>query len=145
MSFLEKLEEKDMKGKNLGFIIQAGFPETAQEQYIERYFEQLCKILKCNYLGTVSKGEAAAAYMFPKKYKKLFKQLNDLGRIFEENNEFDKDIVAKISYPYNLSDYSLFMRGAIKAVYLMNLDNIGWDMMLKKSNAFDKRYDKPFL
>ena len=145
MSFLEKLKEEDMRGKNLGFIIQAGFPETAQEQFVERYFEQLSKILSCNYLGTVSKGEAAATYMFPNKYKKLFKELNELGKKFEENMEFDKGIVARISYPYNLSDYSLFYRALLKLVYILNLDNVGWNMMLKKHNSMKNRYDKPFV
>ncbi|MGL6104857.1 NAD(P)H-dependent oxidoreductase [Romboutsia sp.] len=145
MSFIEMLEEQNIRGKNLGFIIQAGFPETAQEQFIERYFEQLCKILNCNYLGTVSKGESAAVYMFPKKFKKLFKLINELGSKFEESKEFDKEIVEKLSYPYNLSDYSLLFRGAMKAVYMLKLDDIGWNMMLKQHNSFENRYDKPFL
>lgn len=145
MRFLEKLEEKDMKGKNIGFFVQAGFPETAQEQFVERYFKELANILNCNYLGTVSKGEAAAVYMFPNKYKKLYKLLNDLGSKFEETNKFDKDIVDKLSYPYNLSDYPLFLQYVMKISYKLNLANIGWNMMLKRNNSFDKRANKPFI
>ena len=33
MKFIEKLEVKVMEGKNLGFLIQAGFPETALPKF----------------------------------------------------------------------------------------------------------------
>lgn len=145
MKFIEELDESIMVGKNLGFLIQAGFPETAQEKYVVRYFEELSKELKCNYIGTVCKGEAAVAYMFPKKYKKLFKNLNELGSKFEDTKEYDKAISKQIAYPYNLSDYSLFTRGAIKVGYKLGLCDMGWKMMLKKNNALDKSFDKPFI
>lgn len=145
MKFIEKLEEKDMRGKNLGFFIQAGFPETQQEQYVERYFKQLCKELKCNYIGTVSRGESAGIYMFPDKFEKVYKLLNELGSKFEENGCFDKGLVAKLSFPYELSDESLFKRGAYKVMYFTKLADFGWNYMLKQRNAYENRYDKPFL
>ena len=145
MRFLEKLEEKDMKGKNLGFFIQAGFPETAQEQFVERYFNELSKILNCNYLGTVSKGDSAGIYMYPHKFKKLYELLNDLGSKFEETNNFDEDIVVELSYPYNIDDYSAFTIFLLKIVHKIKFSNFGWDVMLKRNNSFDNRYDKPFL
>ena len=144
MKFIEKLDKEYLKGKNLGFFIQAGFPETAQEQFIERYFAELAKLMECNYLGTVSRGQSAAVYMFPKQFKKLYKQLNKLGKKFEETNNFDKNLVDKISYPYNLSDLSLATRGLMKVSYKLGLADMGWDMMLKKNNAFHNRFDKPF-
>lgn len=144
MKFLEKLEEKDMKGKNIGFFIQAGFPETAQEQFVERYFEELTKQLKCKYLGTVSKGEAAAVYMYPKKFKKLYRLMNELGRKFEETNNFDESIVKKLSYQYNLSDFSKFIQYMLKITYKLKISDFSWNMMLKRNNSFDKRADKPF-
>lgn len=145
MKFIEHLDKQILSGKNLGFFIQAGFPETAQEQFVENYFKELSKQLNCNYLGTVSKGQAAGVYMFPTKFKKLYKELNDLGRYFEENNSFDKNIVSKISFPYNLEDYPFYMKSLLKLAYMLHLDNYGWNMMLKQNKAFDKRFDKPFL
>lgn len=144
MKFIEKLESTVMEGKNLGFLIQAGFPETAQEQYIVRYFKVLCKELKCNYIGTVCKGEAAAAYMFPKNYKKTFAKLNELGRIFEATGKYDEQLIAKLGYPYTLSDYSPVTLTVIKVCYKLGLCDLGWKMMLKKNNALDRSFDKPF-
>ncbi|MGL4911761.1 MAG: hypothetical protein ACRC3Y_04940, partial [Romboutsia sp.] len=144
MKFIEKLDKNIMKDKKLGFFIQAGFPETAQEKFVVNYFEQLSKELECNYLGTVCKGEAAGTYMFPDKFKKLYALLNDLGKNFEETQKFDEIISAKISHPYKLSDYSKFKRGLIKVGYKLKLSNLGWNMMLKRNNAFEKRFDKPF-
>ena len=37
--FIEKLEPADDEKKSIGFIIQAGFPETAQEKYIIPYLK----------------------------------------------------------------------------------------------------------
>lgn len=145
MKFIEKLETNIMEGKKLGFLIQAGFPETAQEQFVVRYFEMLSKELKCNYIGTVCKGEAAAAYMFPKKYKKIFAELNELGRIFESTGKYDKQITAKLGHPYNLSDYSPVTLTAIKVGYKLGLCDLGWKMMMKKNNVLDRSFDKPFV
>lgn len=145
MRFIEHLDKTSMSNKNLGFFIQAGFPETAQEKYVESYFNELAKQLNCNYLGTISKGNSAGIYMFPDKFKKLYKQLNKLGEIFEESNKFDEELVSKIGYPYNLSDYSLIMRFLLKLTYKLGTDKYGWNMMLKRNNAYEKRFDKPFL
>lgn len=145
MKFIEKLDENVMEGKNLGFVIQAGFPESAQEQFVVRYFEMLCKELKCNYIGTVCKGEAAAAYMFPKRYKKVFAQLNELGASFEATKKYDPQISSKLGYPYSLSDYSPLTLTAIKVAYKFGLCDMGWKMMLKKNNVLDKSFDKPFI
>lgn len=41
MKFIEKLEPPASKSKYIGFIIQAGFMETSQERFVERYFEDL--------------------------------------------------------------------------------------------------------
>ncbi len=90
MKFIEKLEPATTEGKYIGFIIQAGFIETAQERFVERYFADLAKQLNYNYLGTVSKGEAAAIYMYPKMFKKVLKLVADLGVAYEETHAFDK-------------------------------------------------------
>ncbi|MDF2892010.1 MAG: hypothetical protein K0R80_2377 [Clostridia bacterium] len=142
MKFIERLERTTTEGKYIGFIIQAGFMETAQEKYVERYFADLAKQLNYNYLGTVSKGEAAGTYMFPKMFKKVLGLVADLGVIYEETHAFDKDIVKKLGKPYELSKSQLRL---LKLVHMIGLDNVGWHKFLKQNNAFDKRLDKPFL
>lgn len=142
MKFIENLKPAATKEKYLGFIIQAGFMETSQHRFVEAYFKDLAKQLNYNYLGTVSKGEAAAIYMFPKMFKKILKLINDLGAAYEENHAFDKEIVKILCTPYELSKSKLrFLKLADK----IGLSNLFWNRTLKKNNAFDKRLDRPFL
>lgn len=142
MKFIEMLEPATTKDKFIGFIVQAGFMETSQERFVEAYFVDLAKQLNRNYLGTVSKGEAAGTYMYPKMFKKVFMLLNDLGSAYEETHAFDKEIVKKLGKPYELSKVMLRM---LNIVNKLGLSNVGWHRELKKNNAFDKRLDRPFL
>lgn len=142
MKFIERLKPAASKGKHIGFIIQAGFMETAQERFVERYFADLTKQLNYNYLGTVSKGEAAATYMYPKMFKKVFKLLNDLGVKYEETHAFDRDIAKELGKPYEISKPTLLL---LKVVEKVGLDKVGWHKFLRENNALDKRLDRPFL
>lgn len=142
MEFIECLKPDASQQKSFGFIIQAGFIETAQEKYVERYFESLTKQLNYNYLGTVSKGEAAAIYMFPKMFRKVLKQINDLGRFYEENHSFDPKIVTNLGKPYELTRFQACLYQFFCDI---GLNNVGWHKMLKRNKAFDKRLDRPFL
>lgn len=142
MKFIEKLEPSTIEGKSIGFIIQAGFIETSQERFVERYFKELANQLNYNYLGTVSKGEAAGIYMYPKLFRKVLRLVNDLGVAYEETHSFNKDIVEKLAKPYELSKFQVNL---LKLVNKIGLGNIGWHKMLKKNKAFDKRLDRPFL
>lgn len=142
MKFIEKMKPAAAEGKHMGFIIQAGFMETSQERFVERYFSDLAKQLNYNYLGTVSKGEAAAVYMYPKMFKKVLKQVSDLGVAYEETHTFDKEIVEKLGKPYELSKSTLRM---LRIVKKLGLDNVGWHKFLRKNNAMDRRLDTPFL
>ncbi len=142
MKFIEQLTPSTIPGKSLGFIVQAGFIETEQEKYVERYFCSLAKQLKYNYLGTVCKGEAAAIYMFPKMFKKVLTKINALGRIFEETHSFDPQITKELGKPYKLSRLQVNL---FQLCCDIGLNNLGWHRFLKLNNAFDKRLDRPFL
>jgi multimeric flavodoxin WrbA len=143
MKFIEHLKPAVTNDKALGFIIQAGFPETAHEKYIESYLSILAKELNYKYLGTVSKGEAAGTYMKPEfMNKKLFKQLNDLGRKYEETGAFDKRIKEELGKPYELTKFQVRF---LELMYRSGIGNVGWNKFLKDNNAYDKRLDRPFL
>lgn len=142
MKFIEVLEPVTTDGKYIGFIVQAGFMETSQERFVEAYFADLARQLNYNYLGTVSKGEAAGIYMYPKMFKKVLKLLNDLGMEYEKTHTFDKNIVKKLGKPYELSKPML---GILYLVNKIGLSNVAWHRELKKNNAFEKRLDRPFL
>ena len=142
MKFIEQLRPAAAQGKSMGFIIQAGFIETEQEKYVERYFAALAKQLGYNYMGTVSKGEAAAIYMFPRMFKRALKKINELGKIFGETHAFDKKITEELGKPYKLTRRQ---SRTFQFFCDIGLNNIGWHRMLKRNKAFDKRLDRPFL
>lgn len=142
MKFIEKLKPVAGEGKSIGFIIQAGFMETAQERFVARYFMDLAAQLNYNYLGTVSKGEAAGIYMYPKMFKKVLKSVAALGAAYEKTHAFDADIVKKLGTPYVIPKSTLRL---LWFAGKLGLDNIGWHRELKKNNAFDKRLDRPYL
>jgi len=142
MKFIEMLEPAIRKDQSIGFIVQAGFVETAQHRFVEAYFADLAKQLNRNYLGTVSKGEAAGVYMYPKMFKKLFQSLNELGKAYEDTHVFDPEIVQKLAKPYEIS---AFMLSLLNLVNKLGLSNVGWHRELKKNNAMAKRLDRPFL
>jgi hypothetical protein len=93
-------------------------------------------------LGTVSKGEAAAIYMFPKMFKKVLRKFNALGRIYELTHAFDKKIIQELGKPYKLTKFQSFIYQFFCDI---GLNNLGWHRILKKNNAYDKRLEKPFL
>lgn len=142
MKFIEQLSPAETSGKAIGFIVQAGFIETSQHRFVARYFEALAKRLNYNYLGTVSKGEAAGMYMYPKIFKKVLDLISELGSSYERSNKFDHTIVIKLEKPYDLSKSQLFL---LYLVNLVRLDNIGWHKFLKLNNAMEQRLDRPFL
>lgn len=142
MSFIEYLKPAAIEGRAMGFIIQAGFIETEQEKYVEKYFASLAKNLNYDYLGTVSKGEAAGIYMFPKMFKKVLKKFNELGRLYEETNKFDREIVQALGKPFKLSKFQICL---FQFLCDIGLNNIGWHKVLKKNNAYENRLDRPYL
>lgn len=141
MKFIEKLKPVP-EGKSIGFIVQAGYMETQQHQYLERYLKNLSQELNYNYLGTVSKGQAAAIYMYPNMFKKVLRNLNDLGETFEKTHGFDPEIVKKLRIPYEISKGQL---GLLRFVDKIGLGNIFWHKELKKNNGFKQRLDRPYL
>jgi len=142
MKFIERLEPATTEGKYIGFIVQSGFVETAQQKYVERYFADLAKQLNYNYLGTVSKGQAAGIYMYPKMFRKVLELIADLGVAYEETHAFDKDIVKRLGKPYELTKFQL---GVLRLADKVGLSNMGWNKFLRQNNAFDKRFERPFL
>lgn len=142
MEFIEHLQPSKVDGESLGFIIQSGFPESHQHDYLEKYFKSLTKKLNCNYLGSITKGGCAAIYMFPKMFKKLLKKFNELGKIFEETNAFDNHLKQDLAKPYNFSWLEVHF---LQFTCDTGLNNIGWNKMLKQNNAYEKRLDKPFF
>ena len=128
--------------KKMGFIVQSGFPESIHSVALERYLEKLTKRLGHVYLGTVIKGGVEGIKIMPANMtKKLFSQFEKLGSYFAEFHNFDPQIMKQLRNPYTFSASRIFI---FKLISKTGLTNYYWDMNLKKNNAFEQRFDKPF-
>jgi len=69
--------------------------------------------------------------------KNLFKSFYELDKTFGKTGEFDEQIVHKLAQPLRMSKCRLLL---VK----IGLPSFYWNSMLKKNNAFEKRFDKPY-
>lgn len=139
-TFIESLEPLCGKEGNpdIGFIVQSGFPEAIHSRYVERYLEKLAVRLRCRYKGTVVRGGVEGIRALPAKMtRKLFKSFYELGKSFGETGEFDEQIVRRFAQPERLTKFQFWVFKLLGHNY--------WNSMLKKNNAFEKRFDKPYM
>ncbi|NLF43895.1 MAG: NAD(P)H-dependent oxidoreductase [Bacteroidales bacterium] len=129
-------------GKRIGFIVQSGFPESFQSKALERYLEKFCKRMGFHYLGTIIKGGVEGIQIMPPVMtNKLYNKFYELGYHFALNNEFSPKIKAELAKPLHLSPARRFSN---RIFSLLGFTNFYWDSNLKKNNAYEKRFDKPF-
>ena len=139
-TFIESLEPLCGREGNpdIGFIVQSGFPEAIHSRYVERYLEKLAVRLRCRYKGTVVRGGVEGIRALPAKMtRKLFKSFYELGKSFGETGEFDEQIVRKLARGEKLTKFQFRIFKLFGHNY--------WNSMLKKNNAFEKRFDKPYI
>jgi len=140
--FMEQMPSASREGHTLGFVVQAGYMESIEEAILLRYFEVFCRQKGYLYLGSVAKGEAAGIGIFPEKFGKLANRFSAFGAAFEKQGSFTPSYVKEFARPYELSG---FLATVITVLNMTGLGNLGWNLFLKKNNALDKRYDRPYL
>jgi NAD(P)H-dependent FMN reductase len=141
--FIEALAGVDGEGKKkLGFVVQSGFPEAVHCSFVEKYLEKLAQRWNCQYLGTILKGGVEGIQeMPPAMTKKLFTAFTQLGRIFGQTGGFDRAIIASLRKNYRFGWFILLILRVVKALGLLDM---GWKKHLKKHNALDRAYDRPY-
>lgn len=141
--FFESIVQLELtNSKKIGFIIQSGFPEAIHSIFVERYLKKLTKRIKCEYLGTIIKaGVEGIQIMPPFMTKKLFGRFEDLGEYFAKNEVFSAEIQARLRKPFKMSPMRRFI---FRLFSKTGLTNFYWNSNLKRNNAFNKRFDKPF-
>lgn len=140
--YMEQMPTASKESQTLGFIVQAGYMETIEEAILLRYFEVFCRQKGYRYLGSVAKGEAAGIGIFPEKFGKLADRFAAFGAAFEKEGQFPPMYVKEFARPYELSG---FLAAIINILNKIGLGNLGWNIILKKNKAHDKRYDRPYL
>lgn len=131
------------ENKRIGFIVQSGFPEAKQSEFVERYLHKLTiKRLKCEYLGTIIKGGVEGIQIMPENMTRgLFRSFRELGEYFAQTGTFSDEIKARLGKPYIMSRTRIALFRFFK---LCGLTNYYWNSRLKKNNAFQRRFDKPY-
>lgn len=131
-----------LKGKNpslkLMFMTQCGFPETHHTRFVARYCEKLVKRLGCVFSGAILKGGCEGLTVQPPALvEKVFRRFYQLGRAYGETGELDITILSKLAHPEHLTSENL------KQVIPM-VNGFLWDSWMKKNNAMEKSFDKPY-
>jgi hypothetical protein len=142
--FVEALEPIVGRTDNpsLGFIVQSGFPEPIHSRYVARYMEKLAKRLGCRHSGTVIRGGVEGIRVQPSwMTKKLVKAFYDLGREYAKSGRFDEKIIHKLAPHDRLSAGLMIFH---RFLNVTGVTNMYWNMMLKKNNAYDRRFAHPF-
>lgn len=141
--FFENIINIDSKGKKVGFIVQSGFPESFHSSFVERYLIKLSERMKWNLIGVVIKGGVEGIQIMPPSWtKKIFNDFYELGRYFSNTGKFKAEIVKKLRSPYKLSKFRLL---SFKAFNALGLNDFYWNKNLKDNNAFEKRFDRPYI
>jgi len=144
-SFIDSLKPLCGKQGNpgIGFMVQGGFPEAYHSRFVERYLKKLAKRLNCQYAGCVVKGGIESMRMMPQfMTKKIFNCFYELGKIYGKAGKFDEELLKKITKPEHLSALRrLFFRFASS----IGMAHVYWNKQLKENNAFEKRFDKPYV
>ena len=143
-AFIETLTPFRQRAGNppIGFLVQSGFPEAAHSRHIERYLEKLAQRLKSPYLGTIVKGGGEGIRIMPEKMThNMFQTLYQLGKVFGETGCFEASLLRQLAkperYPAVLAPFfQVFLKTRQARWY--------WDMQLKESGAFERRFAQPY-
>jgi len=140
MRFIEKL--KPSQG-SISYFIQSGFPESSQSHYLEAYFEQLALRLGRTYIGTAIKGGVEGLQLKPAvaQEKMIEPMVNTIMGLVNEGS-FNPINIQQLAMPIRLGKGTIIL---FKILSKIGLINFFWDQQLKKNNAYEKRFDRPYL
>jgi len=144
MAFFELLQQYQGRANNprLGFLVQSGFPEAAHSRPLERYLEGLAERLGCPYIGTLVRGNCEGLRVAPaKRNRRLFALLDEIGRDFGRSGRFDPALLSRLAGPER---FPAVVTTVMKPLLRIGVFNSYWDRMLKKNNAFDQRFARPY-
>ena len=141
--FIEEIGNFDGNGKQILFLVQSGFSEGIHSEGVKKYLELLTKRWKMKSMGIIVKPGVEGIRIMPKwMTKKLFLKMNNFGSQIAILQEIDKNDITKLAKPYKFSKFRL---GVSRLMQITGLANFYWNSNLKKYNAFDRRFDAPYL
>jgi NAD(P)H-dependent FMN reductase len=142
-AFIEALAPvQKQSGFKIGFLVQSGFPEAEHSVHVEAYLEKLTDRLDAEYIGTIIKGGVEGIQVQPEQMtRKLFESMQEFGKDLAETGTWDPDRIMMLRHPQRLSRLNAFL---LQLVSYTGLTNYYWNQNLKKHNAFERRFDRPY-
>lgn len=143
-TFFEALEPYKGREHNpaLLFVVQSGFPEAAHSRFIEAYLQKLAARLGCPYVGTIVKGGVEGIQGQPDQMtRKMFEQMEQIGRSFSETGALDGVQLARLAKPER---FPRILGLLFKLLSATGLLNFWWDMQLKQNQVFEQRFNRPY-
>ena len=74
--------------------------------------------------------------------KKTFHLFTELGRRYGETGRFDNTVIRNLAPREKMG---VGMRVFMRIGALFGMTNMYWNMMLKKHDAYDRRFARPFI
>lgn len=140
MKFIEKLEPSN---GSISFFIQSGFPESSQSHYLEAYFEQLALRLKRTHIGTAIKGGVEGLQMRPvAAQEKMIEPIAKAVVNLVNDGAFNELDIQQLAMPIRFGKGTIIL---FNILCKFGLTNFFWDRKLKENNAYEKRFDRPYL
>jgi len=141
--FIEEIGNFNGSGKKILFLIQSGFPEASQSDTVKKQMEFLAERWKMENLGIIVKPGAEGIRLMPEiMNRKIFNQMNSFGKQLAQNGKLKEADLNEIATPYKLSKSKIILYELLQKI---GLTNLYWNINLKKNNAFERRFDAPYL
>ncbi len=144
MKFFENLAKHkgDIKGKNIYFLVHSGFPEAIHSFPVRDYLVRLSKKLDLNLVDVIIYGSSEGT-RFTSEDKALKKKelFMNIGKSIKENTMVSPQDRKKVQTPIKLNKPTQIIFKTLSKVVNINAH---WDNILKKNNAYDKRFDTPY-
>jgi putative NADPH-quinone reductase len=132
-----------VQGKDILFIVHSGFSEAIHSRVLERYHLILKDKLKLNKVYTIISPGSEGVRFMPKRFNQRRKDLLvKLTSSFRNDEELSRDLLDKCQ---GFEVMSKKRRRRFKFLSLLGLTNIYWNHQLKQNNAYQRRFDKPYL
>ena len=142
-AFIESLAPvQKQTGFKIGFLVQSGFPEAVHCAHVEAYLEKLADRLGAEYIGTIIKGGVEGIQIQPEQMtRKLYESMREFGRDLAETGAWDLSRIMMLRKPYRFSALNAFV---FRLFTYTGLTNYYWNMNLRKHDAYDRRFDRPY-
>ena len=140
--FFETMEQqKDkFKAKPILYLVHSGFPEVVQSRLLERYCQHFTKLMDMQYMGCIIWGGSEPIRYAPESaFKKKKTAVRNIGVNILTKQPIDPEALKLPRQVESMSKFRAFIFSLVPWAF-----DLFWNYELKKNNAYDKRFDKPY-